>query len=438
MKNLMKFSEFRNQLNTLSEARASRVKTLVGILKNNAAVLGISIDKTDHLRLKCPNRDYVGTLQKVLPVPFDIKKSNKGFSRTYDDYLVTIKDDYEDYPAGSTFYYVPAIRKDNKSFITDKQLTPERVLIDLTKEFDQKSLYNLAYKNIDVIIDEDLGFIKTFLRNMLDYSIGRNVKLSLDNITETDLTRILKDFGEIACALNTLATNKDIKYIKFPTKSNEPLVDFYGLNSKKEIVVNYSVKSGTNEKNIGAAPSMKNIAQYIDDYSNPKMRIFEIFTSSVPVVQKIIDAALLLDPKAVDLIKRVIKKDVTISNISDYCKNNIYTLKIDFAEFYNHIGKTFDDESIQKALTKNLKNYSGFVLSPLGYRIRDLLNDDKEYVSIINSILRKIEVTQANVVWKNGLKFSYEHFKDVKGFAFDFHNNVLLPGNNNFGFKVTH
>lgn len=415
--------------------------SLVGELKKIANKLKISSSSSRyeaHLRLKCPNGNYENTLKQILDVPFEINSSLKQFSHVYPTFEVTLKDDFLGYSAGSSFYYVPTSRKilNGNALISDKQLTPKNV-IDLTFDYTQDSLYKTILKNIEILFqNEDYYYVKEFLKGMCDEAIGLKGNLDIKTIDKTDLTRILKDFGELVSALNAFSTDPKIKYIRFPSNSNEKMVDFYGVNSKHKIIKNFSVKSGASS-NIGAAPSMKNIAQFLDNYDDPKTEVFKIMVDKSPVVQKIIDIAKIVDPKAIEILKRIIKQEVTETNLSIFCKENIENLKEIFSDFYSYIKRTFDDKSISKLYSKSLRTFSGFVLSPLGYRIADILNSDIGYKNLINDIMTNLEVIQANIVWRNGLIFSYEELKH-SNFKFDFHNNVFLPGNNNFGFKVIH
>lgn len=422
--------------------------SILSVLKKIASQKGILIDASrhqPHLRLKCPSGDYEDTLRKVLDVDFSIKQSESELSKTYPTYDVTLEDEFNGFPRGTLFLYVPASRKilNANAFISDKQLTPENI-IDLTKPYSINDLYSSIMLGIESLwTDSDFDVIKGFLKDLCDVAIGKNTKPDATGIDKTDVSRIMKDFGELVSALGVLYDYPEVKYIKFPEKSNERMVDFYGLDANRNIILNFSVKSSSGSKDIGAAPSMKNIVSFLNDNPvlvNPKAEVFRIFTDNTKVVDKIIEACKIVDPEAIKLLEKALGHPATVSEIDDYCRENLPVLKDNLKKFFDFIGRTFDDKSLKKVDSKNLKGYagySGFVLSPLGYHVVDILNKDPEYKELINSIIQKMDAIQANVVWKNGLKLSYEGLKQAK-FKFDFHNNVFLPGNNNFGFKVMH
>ena len=422
--------------------------SIVSVLNRKAKELGIyssSSRHAPHVRLKCPGGDYIEVLQKILPVKFSCEHSELRFSNTYETFVITLEEPFEDFPVGEEFLYVPTSRKlvNPMALISDKQLTPENVLGSrLGDMFTQEDLkqyveYRLEHREIFPDSDSDFRFVEWFMKGMLNFAVdGSNKKIQgAENVDPSDITRILKDFGEIVCALRAFNEFPEVKYVQFPTRSNEKMVDFWGLDETGEPIRFISVKSGTAGQ-IGAAPSMKNISQFVDDFKDSEYKdLFEIFTDKRPVVQKSLDAAEMIEPKAIDKIKKVIKKPVTVDNISKFCEEHLLELKTLFKDFYDFIGRDFDEKSIDKISSKNLKTYAGFVLSPLGYFVMDEINRNKGFINFLSDVIRKLQIIQANIVYRGGLDIEFKELKTAE-FKFDFHNNALIPGNNNFGFKV--
>lgn len=428
----------------LLEAETSIVK----FLTRKAKELGLASSSSrygEHLRMKCPGGNFEEVLSKVLPVMFKTEISDVQYSKTYKTFIVTLLEPFEGFPEGTSFPFVPTSRKlvSPNTLISDKQLTPDNILgKDLGKLFTRQDLFDycfnlFSHKN-EIFPDTDYRFVSYTMLGMLQTAMGvDNGKIdSASKVDPTDMTRILKDFGEIVCAIKAFEYFPEGEYVQFPTKSNEAMVDFMVLNKDEKIIANVSVKSGTKGQ-VGAAPSMKNIRQFLERFENTKFgELFKIFTDDRPVVQKILDACEILDKKALRIFKDLtgIKK-LTVENISDYCRENLYSLKDNLKDFYDYIKRTFKDDSISKSTTKKLKTYSGFVLSPLGYHIMDLLNKDRGFLDFMSDVIRSLDVIQMNITYKDKLEFSTKEIKNAD-FWFDFHNNVFLPGNNNFGFKM--
>ena len=423
-------------------------ESIVKLLTRKAKELGLASSSSrygEHLRMKCPGGNFEEVLSKVLPVMFKTEISDVQFSKTYKTFMVTLLEPFEGFPEGTSFPFVPTSRKlvSPNTLISDKQLTPDNILgKDLGKLFTRQDLFDycfnlFSHKN-EIFPDTDYRFVSYTMLGMLQTAMGvDNGKIdSASKVDPTDMTRILKDFGEIVCAIKAFEYFPEAEYVQFPTKSNEAMVDFMVLNKDEKIIANVSVKSGTKGQ-VGAAPSMKNIRQFLERFENTKFgELFKIFTDDRPVVQKILDACEILDKKALRIFKDLtgIKK-LTVENISDYCRENLYSLKDNLKDFYDYIKRTFKDESISKSTTKKLKTYSGFVLSPLGYHIMDLLNKDRGFLDFMSDVIRSLDVIQMNITYKDKLEFSTKEIKNAD-FWFDFHNNVFLPGNNNFGFKM--
>lgn len=394
------------------------MRTILDDFIEKAETLGIFTQskKTKHLRLKCPDGNYLETLKKVVDVPFDIEANPESFSGVYNTFNVTLKN-------GFSFVFVPTTRtlKNPNALISDKQLTPSR-LIDVSKHYTKNELYTETLNGIKTVSDPG---IREFLKNLCESAISEK-PVKNTNVDKTDLTRIFKDFGEILSALNSFRYGLD--YIKFPENSNEKFSDFTGFKGNDKIY--FSAKSES-----GAAASFKNIKDLVDESDNSHCnKVIKIFSDKSRILDKIITSCELIDPETPELLKHIIKNDVTVENLEIFCKEHISDLSI-LKEFYDRINRTYDERSLSKLNTESNIKYSGFVLSPMGYRVMDCLNSDKKYLDHLNKVLNKSEMIQVNLFFKNKLDFKYSKFKN-SNFKYDYHNNALNANGNNFGFKL--
>ena len=193
----------------LLEAETSIVK----FLTRKAKDLGLASSSSrygEHLRMKCPGGNYEEVLSSVLPVMFKTELSDVQFSKTYKTFIVTLLEPFEGFPEGTSFPFVPTSRKlvSPNTLISDKQLTPDNILgKDLGKLFTRQDLFDycfnlFSHKN-EIFPDTDYRFVSYTMLGMLQTAMGvDNGKIdSASKVDPTDMTRILKDFGEIVCAI---------------------------------------------------------------------------------------------------------------------------------------------------------------------------------------------------------------------------------------------
>lgn len=467
------------------------VVSIYGILKAKARDLGIwfSDKHNDQLRVECRTGDPTNTLDIFLgkgnyecgePI-FDL-----GISGTYYNYNVTITTDitiqYNNIPykrkssyeikSGTTFIFVPAIKQKGK--FRTKTLTPAEILgksgIGLNSRYTREKLYEIALKNVYEKFDETPE--RKFMVELLKFGAGIDFefdKESIRTIAPEDIKTILKDFGEIICALKSFDIEynkrKEVKYVAFPSNSNENLTDFYGFDSK-ETMQKYSVKSGVkNASELGAAASVTNLREIANEFKDSKyQKLFDIFTGKGPILDRIINVAYelanenIIDENiAIKPLEKIIgNKPLTVEALNKYCEEHIDDLtSILNDNFYSKIERNFKTSSIDQAKKKKLKNYAGFVLSPLAYYIIKIVNNQTDFIEELTEAIKNINLTQANIIFspsddKPDIKFIYvekaefdkeaidDTFKNNSTFdvKLDYHANALSANNNNFGFKI--
>ena len=281
--------------------------------------------------------------------------------------------------------------------------------------------------------------IKDFLKMFAEKSSATNsafAKLSKD-ISSKDLAIIAKDFGEIAGAwwfLNNY--DKDIVSIEFPARSNEPLVDYYGVyNSGLKIGV--SAKAGG-----GAAPSIVSVWRMIgtktfSDITHKKIHNFIGGIVNFSGTEGIVRAAKAMGSPLYKTVGDIIGK-------SNYTADDIETWTKEFAtpeQAHDVITKTFYDKIGKSAKLKTYieiwqenKKRNGIILSPMAYALVDEVNSNKKNTDFLTDIVRTNNIEQLYVyLTATGVKYQLKGFKD-SNFVFEYHSNAKAPGGNKIGF----
>lgn len=441
-----------------------------------------------NLRLKCFPDEAESILQKALKMSeFSLEDPDIDLKELSGKYKIAYKlvfpKGFNNFEPNSFCYVIPLLNAKTTNakgiivdgLITKKQTTPVNILgSDSSKDFTKNELYEIVKAKINdpnsIFGQESYQYIRRFMNDLLDASVFNQSEINSENaknIGKTDLSRITQDFGEIVVALRSFDEYKDIgmEYVYFPSASNEPVVDFYGKNANGEICVNISVKSGTGSSKVGAAPSLTAVNKFVEDL--PPSDYVEIIkiASEVKgrsVVEKILEIGKILDPIAIELIRKAIKKEPTVENISDFCKKHLSfdELNYEFSEFFEHIHKmskrapfkatsvtsmkaklekdidTYDNVAGKENPKKKGITYSGFVLSPLAYYIMDFLNAKQDFLEFLTNVIRNLIVVQANiVVTLKNVSFDFRPFS-TNYFKFEYHSNATNPGGNNFGFVM--
>lgn len=466
----------------LFESRMGILKYILNLAKNQGIHGYISDTNKSNLRLTLKiTEDPKEALERLLGKKIKYEDSDISCSGTFKTYKVTLLEDFEYFKTGTFFYFVPlkpnSGLEDNfePELIMHKQLIPEKILGKNSGKLTKEDLYNTSKASIEKELENpEYQCVKKFIFDMLDFASDKNTNFNYENaknVSGKDKVRILKDFGEILCALYAFKyfKNENIMFVEFPTRANEPLIDFKCYSKDKEIA-NVSVKSGTSGSGIGASPSVNSISDLVQEAKKLELNETEkryldiletVSSSDISVVEKILETGKLIDPKAIDEIEDVIGSPVSVDKISNFCKKNLDydTLHKEFKQFYEHISKKkakehfkresveimksclkndieeFEDTNNVRDKKKKGKTYSGFVLSPLARYIVEFLNTDNSFLDFLSGLIRKLDVFQCNITFNKSFNIEFKKFKE-QTFKFNYSSNAKDPGRNNFGFKM--
>lgn len=284
--------------------------------------------------------------------------------------------------------------------------------------------------------------IKEFLKTFVGVSAKTNTMFSrpVKDISDKDLAIIAKDFGEIAGAwwfLNNYDT--DIVSIQFPARSNEPLVDYYGVY-KNKLKIGVSAKAGG-----GAAPSISSVWNMIgsrtfSDLNDRKVHDFIGAIVNNSGTEGIVQAAKVMSPKLYNLVGDLIgKATYTADDIEKWFKQfndpKVAHEKLT-KDFYDKIGKSAKLSTFEEIWKISSKKRNGAILSPLAYALVDEVNSNSKNTEFLTDIVRTNNIEQLYVhLSKTSLKYELKGFKN-SNFIFEYHSNAANPGGNKIGFKL--
>jgi hypothetical protein len=284
--------------------------------------------------------------------------------------------------------------------------------------------------------------VKEFLKLFVDKSKTTSTTFAkaIKNISDKDMAIIAKDFGEIAGAwwfLNNY--DNDIVSIEFPARSNEPLVDYYGVyNSGLKIGV--SAKAGG-----GAAPSISSVWNMIGkktfkEANDKKVHDFIGAIVNNSGTEGIVQAAKVMKSRLYDIVGNIIgKTNYTADDIEKWLKKfpDAKTAHDTLTKyFYNKIGKSAKLTTFEEIWKVSSKKKNGTILSPMAYALIDEVNANKKNTEFLTDIVRTNNIEQLYVhLSTTSLKYELKGFKD-SNFVFEYHSNAANPGGNKIGFKL--
>ena len=363
--------------------------------------------------------------------PYD----KESLSGTFKTYVVTAKKDIDDIKKGTSILWVnnsPSQGKVKGTF-SGKELSPdglglagltlktsqiiEKVKRELSKKYDKKTTEQLVL------------LMKLSDSKSKEIDIPGNLEFG-----EKDLRTITKDFGEI---LSAIWAQKAINFknTTFPSRSNEPLLDFYG----SKINVEYPVSVKTKGK--GGEVTIQNIVDTLkkkikvdsDAIENEAAGpIFKIVREN-SVKEGVLKLSQYLKTPAIKSLSAITKKPVgslSIKFIENWVENKSNK---ELAEILKPFWKiTVRTKMTDKTLKGNDK--LRFVLGPLGENLVHYLNENQEITKSFNSITRKVSLAQIDImVKKNKIEFNSRRFKEAN-FQFGWGG---YTGGNKIGFKMT-
>ena len=363
--------------------------------------------------------------------PYD----KQSLSGTFKTYVVAAKKDIGDIKKGTSILWVnnSPSQGNVKGTFSGKELSPdglglagltlktsqiiEKVKRELSKKYDKKTTEQLVL----------LMKLSNTKSNVID--IPENLEFG-----EKDLRTITKDFGEI---LSAIWAQKAINFknTTFPSKSNEPLLDFYGLKLNVDYPVSVKTKGKGGEVTIqNIIDTLKNKSRVKSDSieNEPAGPIFKIVREN-SVKEGILKLHQYLNTPAIKSLSAVTKtpvKSLTVKFIENWVENksNEKLVKI-LKPFWKLTVRTKMTDRTLKG-TDKLR----FILAPLGESIVHYLNENKQITDSFNSITRKVSLAQIDVmVKKNKIEFNSRRFKEAK-FQFGWGG---YTGANKIGFKMT-
>lgn len=284
--------------------------------------------------------------------------------------------------------------------------------------------------------------VKEFLKLFVEKSKTTNTTFTkaIKDISDKDMAIIAKDFGEIAGAwwfLNNY--DKDIVAIEFPARSNEPLVDYYGVYDNG-LKIGVSAKAGG-----GAAPSISSVWNMIGkktfrDVNDKKVHDFIGAVVNNSGTEGIVQAAKVMKSHLYTLVGDIIgKTNYTADDIEKWFKqfNDPKTAHDTMTnEFYNKIGKSAKLSTFDEIWRISSKKRNGAILSPMAYALIDEVNANKKNTDFLTDIVRTNNIEQLYVhLSATSLKYELKGFKN-SNFIFEYHSNAANPGGNKIGFKL--
>ena len=327
----------------------------------------------------------------------------------------------------------------NVKTIGNKVLTPDG--LDLGGKIVSKRDY---IKTINVAIDNCklvAPHVKEFLKLVASKSNNTNTVFAkaVKDISDKDLAIIAKDFGEISgawCFLNNY--DKDIVSIEFPARSNEPLIDYYGVYSNK-LKIGVSAKAGG-----GAAPSISSVWNMIGKkiFSGANDKKIHNFIGAIvnnSGTEGIVQAAKAMNSPLYKTVGSLIGKiTYTADDIEKWMKqfdNPKDAHDTLTKQFYEKIGRSAELATFEK-IWRESKKKNGTILSPMAYALIVEVNADSKNTDFLTDIVRTNNIEQLYVyLTKNSLKYELKGFKD-SNFVFEYHSNAAEPGGNKIGFKL--
>lgn len=328
----------------------------------------------------------------------------------------------------------------NTKTIGNKVLTPDGLGLG------GKTVSKREYiKTVNTCIDQCklvAPHVKEFLKLFVNKSDKSNTTFAkaVKDISDKDLAIIAKDFGEIAGAwwfLNNY--DKDIVAIEFPARSNEPLVDYYGVYNNG-LKIGVSAKAGG-----GAAPSISSVWNMIgkktfSDMNDRKVHDFIGAVVNNSGTEGIVQAAKVMGSKLYSLVGDIIGKvTYTADDIEKWFKQfddpKVAHQQLT-KDFYDKIGKSAKLSTFEEIWKVSSKKRNGAILSPMAYALIDEVNSNKKNTEFLTDIVRTNNIEQLYVhLTKTSLKYELKGFKD-SNFVFEYHSNAANPGGNKIGFKL--
>jgi len=415
-----------------------------------------------HLRLPVDgDDDKIATFWKDLGI-MCVHDPDKDISGTFKSYLLTATDKMPDSDgslAGVELWYVNTSRKSASGgtrIIKDKELTPDKISGLPGLKGGRASIEKVVIPHLKNAYDKRVSnYLISLLELAGDTSSGE-ATINFDiGLSKGDLGVISKDFGETLAAVWALKSKEiQASQVLFPKAGNEPLVDFYTIDSDGKI--GYSVKSGA-----GAGTSIKNIADDLENRAKDKdwFKQFDKEEQSTinliahlnksSIMQGIIDANIAMGTPGIKALAKAMgvskpqkrsfdKLAITVDQIGLWLAEEP-TLEKQYEKaqkLYKVTGHPTTWRIWKARLEgRDASSRAAAIINPLGYHVVPYLNDAGQ--DTLNNAVKALAVLQLDVnVSKSKMTFSVKHFKDLN-FEFEHHGSIRNSGGigNKLGFK---
>ena len=367
------------------------------------------------------------------PINMKVKESPESQSSRGSTYILTDEN-------GNDLYWVNnLVGKDTKSGVlfANKALTPEQLNLAGTN-YGIKGIISTASAVIKSRYEDDVA------DSLIYYMNRANTKsdvISLDNVpyefNSKDLKNISKDFGEVLASIWGIK-NLTYRTVYFPVKSNEKLVDFYGIRFDVKLPV--SVKSGGGSKvaaqnivdNIIKSKRPKNVAKLDINLNEKSLDIIEIANSNT-MQNGFIKLHNYMNTPAIKSLQKITGIP---ANTMDSKNLKVWLNSFTVEELQTKLKPFFTaTKSYLKPATWKKTDRLHFIIAPLGTDISNKLNSNKSILDSFNRLAQQVSVLQLNVdVFSKKMTFNHNYFKYAK-FRFNWPGYV---SGNKLGFEMIH
>lgn len=357
---------------------------------------------------------------------------NKTISSKFETVSLVTTDDIGNIPIGTRLpwvnNYVGAV-KTGSSLFANKALTPDNLGL-AGKTVNTREISTIVKHQLNGKFDEPV--VEALMHLVEVSNTKRNTIPLTDNpFTTQDLAKVSADFGEILAAvwsMNALRFRK----ANFPTASNQPLIDFYGVRMGIKYPV--SVKSGG-----GGKVTVQNLIESIQGRaktagskldSEPSLAVFKIAAQN-PMKDQMIKLHQYMETDAIKKLGEImdVRWDrITLKSIKDWVSDKTNgKLRVLLKPFWKVMNTKLTERIIHGPDKIRL------IISPLGESIWKILNNSKEIKESLMNIARQVALIQVNVdVKKRTLNFEHNFFRDAD-FEFGW---AGYSGGNKLGFKM--
>lgn len=398
-----------------------------------------------HIRLTYHGEDFEDFLGKHLDVSVEQSDSDAA-SGTFPTWEASVLNDITGDKgkvianAGDVFYVVNNVS--DKSKVVKKEFEPVNFGLNKDKEWDVDEIIDkvkngLDNSKFDHFTEDEKDYLLELMEKVKNGKEHNHIKAP-DSLNSKELKQLGINFGEILSPIWALS-KLDGDSIIFPTNASAALIDFSIKTGSS--VRGFSAKSGK-----GAAPSMKPIAKFIEDNIEqfadfPTEKIGCVLSLQKETVMNgfLIGNQILNTPgyKELERLLKFPHHDFTVEFLENWLRKFktadqiIQALK----PFSDVIKNVASPASIEKIIN-NDNPRCGIIISPFGYYLAKIMNNDDDFNEILNTATKSIAVTQVYTdITPTSVKITMHDFEESH-FEWRCTINANNPNNNRMSFKM--